>query len=360
MGLLDIAVKPDFEALRRNILRQGTPQRVHYVELFQDVEIKNMAVQRFDLAKGLDTNDPFFALRREIALQRFLGYDMIRVFVANFGFKGAGVQAEDTATPPGQKRARRNWHDEHRGPIQSWEDFEKYPWPDPAKADCSVLEWVEKNLPDDMAAYALTSHILEQPAILMGYETLCYKLCEEPDLAEAVFRKCGEIWTQMTRIFASFSRVGVIWGSDDMGFKTQTLISADDLRRLCLPWHKKAAQIAHDHGKLYFLHSCGNLKAIMEDLIEGVKIDARHSYEDVIEPAAEAKRAWGGRIAILGGIDVDFLARADEAAIRRRVRETLGACMPGGGYCLGSGNSVANYIPLENYLVMLDEGRHKV
>jgi uroporphyrinogen decarboxylase len=31
--------------------------------------------------------------------------------------------------------------------------------------------------------------------------------------------------------------------------------------------------------------------------------------------------------------------------------------MPGGGYCLGTGNSVANYIPLDNYLAMLDEGR---
>ena len=30
---------------------------------------------------------------------------------------------------------------------------------------------------------------------------------------------------------------------------------------------------------------------------------------------------------------------------------------PGGGYCLGTGNSVANYIPLANYLAMLDEGR---
>ncbi len=31
--------------------------------------------------------------------------------------------------------------------------------------------------------------------------------------------------------------------------------------------------------------------------------------------------------------------------------------MPGGGYCLGTGNSVANYIPLDNYLAMVDEGR---
>jgi uroporphyrinogen decarboxylase len=54
---------------------------------------------------------------------------------------------------------------------------------------------------------------------------------------------------------------------------------------------------------------------------------------------------------------VAFLCRADVRAVRRRVRETLRACMPGGGYVLGTGNSVANYIPVPNYLAMLDEGR---
>jgi len=54
---------------------------------------------------------------------------------------------------------------------------------------------------------------------------------------------------------------------------------------------------------------------------------------------------------------VDFLCRADETASRQRVRETLDVCHPGGGYCLGTGNSVANYIPLDHYLTMVDEGR---
>ena len=40
-----------------------------------------------------------------------------------------------------------------------------------------------------------------------------------------------------------------------------------------------------------------------------------------------------------------------------RVRDTIDVCQPGGGWCLGTGNSVANYIPAANYLAMLDEGR---
>ncbi len=95
----------------------------------------------------------------------------------------------------------------------------------------------------------------------------------------------------------------------------------------------------------------------MEDLIEDVKIDGKHSFEDTIESVIVDKKLYGARIALIGGIDVHFLCRSDESAIRRRVRKTLDACLPGGGYCLGTGNSVANYIPLSNYLIMLDEGR---
>ena len=91
--------------------------------------------------------------------------------------------------------------------------------------------------------------------------------------------------------------------------------------------------------------------------MDDVKIDGKHSFEDTIEDVREAKRTYGRRIALLGGIDVDFLCRADEDAIRRRVRDTLDVCQPGGGYGLGTGNSVANYIPLDNYLTMVDEGR---
>jgi len=142
-----------------------------------------------------------------------------------------------------------------------------------------------------------------------------------------------------------------------MGFRSGTLISPDDLREFVLPGHKLMAKMSHDAGRPYLLHSCGQIDAIMEDLIEDVRIDARHSFEDTFTSVIEEKKKYGDRIALLGGIGVDFLCRASEDEIRRRVRETLDACLPGGGYCLGSGNSVANYIPVDNYLAMLDEGR---
>ena len=152
----------------------------------------------------------------------------------------------------------------------------------------------------------------------------------------------------------------LIWGSDDMGFRTSTLFSPDFLREKIFPWHKRCAEVAHENSRPYLLHSCGQIESVMDDLIDDVGINAKHSFEDVIIPVTEVKKKYGDRIAILGGMDMDFLCRSDEQAIRSRVKETLDVCMAGGGYCLGSGNSIANYIPLENYLIMLDEGRRFV
>ena len=154
-----------------------------------------------------------------------------------------------------------------------------------------------------------------------------------------------------------FDRVKVVWGSDDLGFRTGTLISPADLRDFVLPGHRRMAEISHAAGRPYLLHSCGQLRDIMEDLIEDVRIDAKHSFEDCIEDVVSFHRRYGDRIAVLGGVDLDFLCRASEEEVRRRVRHTLDHCHAGGGYCLGTGNSVANYIPVKNYLAMLDEGR---
>lgn len=61
--------------------------------------------------------------------------------------------------------------------------------------------------------------------------------------------------------------------------------------------------------------------------------------------------------AIIGGVDMHLVASGNEEQVRARTRQILDACGPGGGYVLGTGNSVANYIPLRNYLAIVDEGQ---
>jgi uroporphyrinogen decarboxylase len=247
---------------------------------------------------------------------------------------------------------------EHKGPITNREEFDRYPWPDPSKFTTRALEWYEKNLPDDMVVIGgLTGSFFENISWLMGYETMCFALLEQPDLVEDIAVRLREIYSANVAALLKFDRMKIIWGSDDMGFKGGLMISPDHMRQYVLESHKLLASMAHKAGRQYILHSCGKLDDIYNELPDTVGIDGKHSYEDTIESIGDVKKRFTGRMAVLGGIDVDFLCRASHEAIRARVRDTINSCQQGGGFCLGTGNTVANYIPLDNYLVMLDEGR---
>lgn len=362
--LTSIKIEPDYSALKANILRKGTPKRVHFMDLFQDVEIKDLVTERFGLDEGLDKNNKYYTCKREVAIQKFLGYDIVSgtlepqlYFPSTILEENPNYQLKDTTIPKGQNRGARQWSDEHKGAIKSWEDFDNYPWPDPAEMDLSALEWAEKNLEQDMKVYLPCHAIFEFTSQILGYEQLCYKLFDEPGLVDGIFAKMGEIRLKQAEIFCDFDCVGMLFGGDDFGYKTGLLISKDILLNKVFPWYKKMVDLAHSKGKLFILHSCGNLESLMDALINYVGIDGKQSFEDVIIPVTEAKRLYGDKIAVIGGMDMDFMCRANEAQIRRRVGETLDICMPGGGYCMGMGNTVANYVPLESYLVMLDESR---
>jgi uroporphyrinogen decarboxylase len=352
-----VDIPPDWEGLVRCIQGQGTPDRVYFIELLWDQEVQTAICERFGLLDGLAPSDPFFEQRRLVKLQRFLGYDYVRC-----GLEGIEMRLSRTAIEDTAKLARaggRDYMEEHKGPITNWQEFETYPWPDPESASTRSLEWYEANLPEDMCIIGSGgfAHFAEYLTWLMGYETLCFSLYDQRDLVAAISQRLIDLYRRFIKRLLGFDRVKLIWGSDDMGFRSGTLISPDDLREFVLPGHKLMAQMAHAAGRPYLLHSCGKIESIMADLIEDVGIDAKHSFEDTIESVVSAKERYGDRIAVLGGIDMDFLCRANEQQVRQRVRDTLERCMPGGGYCLGTGNSVANYIPLDNYLAMLDEGR---
>jgi uroporphyrinogen decarboxylase len=348
-------VRIDAEGFLRNLRREGTPGRVHHMELFVDREVEEAIDERFGVTAGLERTSPDNEPRRKVAMARFLGYDYVQVWPFAFLPSDAWTVVPDT-TVGAQGRSGRAWLGRHAAPIASRDDLERYPWPGPERLDLRELEWYERNLPDDMCVIVRGASFAEYLSYLLGYEGVCFALHDDPGLVAAVRDRIFRCEAAALEVILQFGRVRVVWGDDDMGYATGTLIGPDATRTYALASHRKLAAMAHDRGRMYLLHSCGNRGEIIEDIISS-GIDGVHSWEDKIESIGDAKRAYGSRIALLGGIDVDFLCRATEPAIRARVRRIVEDCQPGGGFCLGSGSSVANYVPVDNYLAMLDEGR---
>ncbi|MCK4982846.1 MAG: hypothetical protein KAS17_07970, partial [Victivallaceae bacterium] len=272
-----------------------------------------------------------------------LGHEFMRVFPKGIAWQG--LPAGTTDVPPAA------------GPIQTWEDFENYPWPSITQVDWSEVEWFEQNLPDNVGMWTMT-YLLQQVSNLIGFAPMCMMLYENRELIKAIIEKVGILYMKFTETICQFSKCCAINIGDDMGHKSATLISPDDIRELFIPWHKRIIAAAHSRGKLGLFHTCGQVETVMGDLIDTVKIDARHSTQDTIEPMRISKQRWGGDIGLLGGVDVDFITRAQPEQVKDYVHDILESCVLGGGFALGVGNWVADSVPFENYLAMLEAARN--
>lgn len=348
--------KPDAEkfiSVLTGKSRTTSPPLVEY--LVDDVVMKPIVTEvlgRAWVPEGSDRESQRAYLDNFIEFWYRLGYDCVR-FERGLSFPLKQTIIPDAA--PGSTK-QRAWAEEHAGTIQTWEDFERYAWPKVGEMDFFPFEHINDHLPDGLDL--LTCHaggIYEHLSWIMSYEGLAFALIDNPALVKAVSDKVGGLLIEFYENLLGLDRIAAVFAGDDMGFRTGTLISPNDLRIYCLPWQKKFAALAHANGKPYFLHSCGNVLGIMEDLIEDVGIDGKHSYEDAIIPVEEFQARYGSRIAVLGGVDINILSNTSEETVRRKTRQLIETCGARGRYAVGSGNSIPSYVPVANYLAMLDE-----
>lgn len=351
---LKLAPKPDFGRLDKVLRRQGIPDRIPFYELFSNIESEVLQAignpgEDMDAKSGNREREDR-ELQQHINYMFSLGYDYVNVGAKGFGFP----QKEKPQAMTSQGERAYLTADTHT--ISDRKDFDEYPWPVMSDVDYSPLERVVTLLPEGMKVISNgPGGILENVMWLLGYEGIGYLMYDDESLIRDMFEAIGSRIIEYFDTLASFDVVGALALGDDLGFKTQTMLSPEVYRELLFPWHRKLVATVHRHGKPIILHACGNLSEIMEDII-ACGWDARHSFEDVIEPVWEAKAKYGGRIALLGGFDMDKICRMSEEEVRAHTRFLIEQCAPGGGWALGTGNSVANYIPMGNFLTMLQEG----
>ena len=246
------------------------------------------------------------------------------------------------------------------GCIKTREDFESYPW-DVIKdiyfeKNSRYFEALERNMPVGMKAIGgVGNGVFECVQDITGYMNLCYIKVDDIRLYEELFNRVGDvlydIWKEFMKLYSD--TFCVMRMGDDLGFKTNTLLPPDDIINFIIPKYKRVIDLIHSYDKPFLLHSCGNIFGIMDELIDA-GIDAKHSNEDEIAPMHVWYENYGEQIANFGGIDADILCRYSKDEIRSYVMEIFKVSKGFKGIALGSGNSIPDYMPVGNYLTMIE------
>ena len=245
--------------------------------------------------------------------------------------------------------------------IKTREDFEKYPWDEIPNTFFRVFandfKALAEAMPDGMKAVGgVGNGVFECVQDVIGYINLCYIANDDPELYADLFKRIGDIsciiWDRFMRECAE--PFCVMRFGDDLGFKSTTLISAEDIKAHVIPQYKKIVDIVHSHNKPFMLHSCGAIFNVMDDMINVAHINAKHSNEDQIAPFPEWVRLYGDKIGNFGGIDTDAVCRLDRAEMKEYITDVVAKCTNRGGFAFGSGNSIPDYVPHENFINMTE------
>ncbi|MCL2665531.1 MAG: hypothetical protein FWE82_07960 [Defluviitaleaceae bacterium] len=317
------------------VLHKKTPDRPVLFELFLNWRLYQSHGKPYAPVK----EDGWDIARMTAHAYKNTGFDYVTLMGTDFGF-------------PQQKREHKNTISLNDGAcITDRESYERYEWPDPAKCDYSRLEKLD--LPDGLKIVTFSpGGVLENAIGIVGYDNLCVMLYDDPQLAKQIFDDVGSRILAYNESVSQYDNVCAMIANDDWGFKTQTMLSPEDMRKYVFPWHKKIVAAGHKAGKPVILHSCGYAGDVMEDIIEDMKYDAKHSFEDAISPIEDEYEQYKGRIALLGGIDVHYLVTRRPDEITARSKAMLERSSLTGGYALGSGNSIPEYITDEKFFAM--------
>jgi len=334
---MDDIRQPDFNNLLRVLNRQA-PGRPTLFEFFLNGPLyKKLSGPAFTVDPA-----PVAQMRLLLAAFRAAGYDYATVGGSNLHF------------PSGERHHSGTVSMNEGAVITDRASFNAYPWPDPDTLDYSALDAIRPHLPKGMKLIVCgPGGVLENVMSLVGYEATCYMTLDDPGLAGDIFAAVGSRLVRHYQLAGRHDAVGAMISNDDWGFKSQPMLSPDAMREFVFPWHRKIVQAIHDAGRPAILHSCGNLETIMDDIIDDLKYDGKHSYEDTIMPVEQAYDRYHKRIAILGGIDLDFVVRSTPEQVRQRSLAMLERSAREGGYALGTGNSVPDYVPQVNYFAMI-------
>lgn len=334
-----MSLKPDIENFL-NTLRNKKSTSIPIAELGVHPLIKQKVI-------GKEIRE----LRDDVEFWYKAGYDYIKI-QPKADFNPAKIGLSENISYNDDGTVFRKWASEGQGVVTSLEDFEKYVFPNENDFDYDAFEKVKMYLPDGMGVVGQYGDIFTMTWEMMGFETFSLALFENPELIELLNHRLGNLVVSMFENMAQSESVRALWYSDDIAYTNGLLVSPDVLDKYFFPWLKKIGEIAASAGKPLIYHSDGLLYDVMDRIIE-CGINALHPIEPKAMDITEVKLRYGNKLCLIGNIDIDLLARGTIEDVKKNVINNLNTIGVNGGYCVGSGNSIPEYVKVETYLSMI-------
>lgn len=217
-------------------------------------------------------------------------------------------------------------------PIVEWSDLENLKIPDvndPKRWE--HLKGLREKVGEKFILAAGIS-IYERIHFIRGLENTWIDIYEYPEKLNELLDILVHMNLQAIENYAIEDVDGYIL-FDDWGLQNQLMISPAKWRELWKPRYKQIFEAAHKHNMFAFLHSCGYIVDILDDLIE-VGLDVVHMDQQENMGLELLGNRFGGRLTFYAPVDIQktlFYGSSEEIRLYcRKMADLLGR--PEGGF----------------------------
>jgi hypothetical protein len=176
----------------------------------------------------------------------------------------------------------------------------------------------------------------------------------QPELVKEAFDLYSQINIAMARVFIE-EGVDAVMPGGDFSDSNGPMVSPESIRDIFLPGMKKLSDYVHQSGIRVISHNCGNNWKIMDVLISA----GYDCWQSIQSKTADMdlkrlKEKYGNKITFWGGINIESLYDGTPEENRKDVLYALRYAAPGGGFILGTSNSVSYGSSYDNYMAALE------
>lgn len=238
--------------------------------------------------------------------------------------------------------------------IADPDDLDKYTFPDPCDARFfhDIHERIER-FPDRFRLFTLGFSLFERAWTLRGMENLLMDMIEEPDFVHELMTRISDYNIAQVKEALKYDIDAVYYG-DDWGQQQGLIMGYDKWKEFIYPQLKRMYGVVRNAGKFQFIHSCGDVDELFDDLID-IGLNCFNPFQPEVMDVTALHRRYCGRLSFWGGLSTQrTLPFKDENTVRKECGKLIRMGRMG-SYIFSPAHAVESDVPLQNILAMIEE-----